>query len=426
MNKIDMRAESLDAALANAPVSLDMARKLACGFARSQPELAITRLPVALATGRILAEDIVAEAEQPRFDAAEVDGYAISTDDLQGDGPWKLRITGNLEAGSEPQERVAYRTDEALRIAAGAPVPTFANAVIPKHSVSRIDRTLELSTRPEAFANIFRAGTHVASGARLMDRETVLSPRHLGLLSSMGVTDVTTFRKLPVAVLSTGSELVEPGDKLPPAGTHDANRQMLISAITERWVRVRDLGIVGDDTALLRMVMGEAVASQRVILTTGGTGPGESDQIARIIEDLGGELLVESIAMQAGGTTMIGAVDKTLIISLPGDPVAAWIGFETLVRPTLRAAVGLLEGELETASGRALFAYPKERGVTDLPLVTAGGADDKGDAPLFLSRERPTGNLALLAKSDGFALLDEAQGPVAAGDPVQWVRFDRG
>ena len=213
MNRIDLQTDPLDALPTDAPVSLAMARKLACGFARSQPELAISRLPVALATGRILAEDMVAEFGQPRFDTAEVDGYAVSTQDLKGEGPWKLRITGNLEAGCEPQERVAYRTDEALRIAAGAAIPTFANAVIPKESVQRIDRTLELFTRPEPFANIFRAGTHIPQGARLMDRDTPLSPRHLGLLSSMGVTDVTTFRKLPVAVLSTGSELVEPGDR---------------------------------------------------------------------------------------------------------------------------------------------------------------------------------------------------------------------
>lgn len=409
---------------ADQPVSLTTARERALGFVRSQPGLAETRLQLSLAGGRILAGEVIASEDQPRFDAAAMDGFALTTMDLDGDGPWQLKIGARRMAGDSAALTCLGEPRIAVEVATGAPVPKQMDAVIPGEDVCAEGGYVTVHARPEVFANMRRAGENAVAGTRLIPPKSVLDARCISLLAALGTGEVPVLRKLPVAVLSTGSELVEAGDRLRGAQIHDANRPMLLAALGEKWLGVRDLGIVPDEPDLLRLVLGEAAAGHRVVLTTGGAAHGSADFLARVIKDLGGDVLVHGIAMKPGKSTLIGVIGRTLIVGLSGNPVAAWVGLHAIVKDVLRTAAGLAGNAHPLKEGYAQFSYPVRPGWTEMPLVRRAGYDGNANELLVLSRERNSANLCRLSQSDGFAVLAADGGGLQPGSPVRWIEPD--
>lgn len=401
--------------------TLDTARAIACDFLRQSHPLGATYMPLDIAAGRILASQSLAAQDLPRFDTALVDGYAICFEDLRGKGPWHLRVSGTQDPGDKPLDAPRKGTGKAVAVATGAAVPGFADAVVSTEAAVREGMCLTILQRPTPGEHIHQAGEAILAGKPIAPSATILTARHVGLLAAMGQDRVQVRSKLKTAVLSVGAGLSEPGGRLRGTQVFDANRALLKAQLQQKWIGVTDLGIVKDDVHTLSMALRFAAESNRIIISTGGASRGSADLLATAIEAAGGNVLVRGIAMRPGKSTLIGSIDESLVIGLPGNPVAAWIGMSVLGLDAARAAAGLAPVAPKLLSGRSAFAYEPAPGRLDMPLICAQPSAD-GLPRLTLAHDSGTPNLVGLAAADGLALIGPNSAPITRGATVTWIK----
>jgi len=372
----------------------------------------------AAARGRVLAGAITAEADVPGFDRASMDGYAVRARDTASAGeadPATLRVVGDLPAGEEPT--VAVGAGEAVEIATGAVRPPGADAVV---AVERTDPAegdaVDVRTSVTPGENVMAAGADVAAGQRSLAAGTRLTPRTVGLLSALGRDEVTVRGRPTVGVVSTGDELVPPGEALDPdAGQiHDVNAPALATAVEGAGGRARRYDRVGDDADALRDALATAAAECDLVLTSGSTSAGATDVLYRIVEE-SGDLLVHGVAVKPGKPTAIGRFDGTPYVGLPGYPVSALSIFRLFVAPALRRAAGLPEAAASTTGTLAVeerFAEGRHRAIP-VGLVTDGDGET-----LVYPVDRGSGATTSLAYADGVVEMDADANYRAAGEPV--------
>jgi molybdopterin molybdotransferase len=295
------------------------------------------------AHGCILSESVVAEVDLPPFDNSSMDGYAVRSDDVADaseTSPTKLPVVGDVAAGSQ----AAYTVQPGLsvRIMTGAPVPTGADAVVPLEWTDRGLAGVAIARPPQPGANIRRRGEDVTVGDVVLEAGTRLGPGQLGLLAAVGRDRVKVRPRPRVVIVSTGSELVEPGAPTTSSQIHESNSYILTTAARESGALAFRVGIVKDDQRQLMDAIEDQLIRADLVITSGGVSVGAYDVVKEVLSRLG-TVTFEQIAMQPGKPQGFGTVgpDSTPIITLPGNPVSAFVSFEVFVRPMIRRMLGV-------------------------------------------------------------------------------------
>jgi molybdopterin molybdotransferase len=289
-------------------------------------------------TDRILAGNIRCPIDIPPFQRSTVDGYAILSDDtLKATQSHHvvLNVIGQVSAGEISSERIS--TGRAVAIATGAKIPKSADSVIMIEDVIAEDegRNIHITNKTDKGSNISPRGNDLKKGQLLLKEGTWLAAADIGLIASVGISVILVYKKVKVAVLSTGNELAEPGSNLNNASLFDSNRFMLFSMVRKCGGEPIDLGICGDEKSLLQAKITQALKFD-VILISGGSSVGEKDYIPDIINGIGKPgIIIRGVAMKPGSPTSLAVANGKPVIVLPGYPVSAFVAFYTFGQPLI-------------------------------------------------------------------------------------------
>ena len=290
------------------------------------------------ATDRILADCIRCPIDIPPFRRSTVDGFAVlssNTKKATRDHHVMLNVIGEISAGKISQTRISF--GKAVAIATGAKVPKGADSVIMIEDVMVEDKgkKIRIPDKIDKGSNITPRGDDLRKGQILLKKGAWLTAADIGLIASVGISRILVYKKVKVAVLSTGSELAEPGSKLGNASVFDSNRFMLSSMVRKQGGEPIDLGICRDEKPLIRAKIMQALKFD-VILISGGSSVGEKDYVAGLINEIGKPgIIVSGVAMRPGSPTSLGIANGKPVIVLPGYPVSAFVAFYTFGRPLL-------------------------------------------------------------------------------------------
>ncbi len=285
------------------------------------------------ACGRVLAEDCISEINVPPHANSAMDGYAIRVQDQSGDSPAEtpLRISQRIAAGSIGE---ALKPGEAARIFTGAVIPQGADAIVMQENCRIEGDSLRIQQAVVVGENLRQAGEDVAAGRKLLQQGHRLQAQDIGLLASIGLDSVAVKRKLKVALMTTGDELVEPGTPLKPGQIYNSNFYTLHALLAALPVEVLDFGIVGDDFESTRQALKDASESVDCIISTGGVSVGEEDHVKAAVE-AEGKLDLWKLAIKPGKPLACGKLGDAQFFGLPGNPVSAFVTFALVVRPCL-------------------------------------------------------------------------------------------
>jgi molybdopterin molybdotransferase len=372
------------------------------------------------ADGRILARDIAASLPLPPFTNSAVDGYAVQSRDLPAAAEAAFPVTGRIQAGASASE--AIKPGHATRIFTGAPMPDGADTVFMQEDV-RIDPAgrVVLPAGLKPGANVRPAGEDIAAGHPALRKGLRLRPQDVALAAAFGLTDVEVRRRIRVAVFSTGNELVSPGNRRGPAQLFDSNRFMLMAMLARLGCAVSDLGILPDDRASLAQSLKEAAGRHDLILTTGGVSTGEEDHVKASVESAG-TLVLWRMAIKPGRPVAMGIIGGTPLIGLPGNPVASFVTFVHVVRPTVLALAGATQQPLIPMPVRAAFTYKKKIARREYVRVSLRKAADGALEAAKFPREG-AGLLSSLVDTDGLVELGEAVTQVEPGQTVGFLSY---
>ncbi|XP_078262464.1 gephyrin isoform X18 [Rhinoraja longicauda] len=300
--------------------------------------------------GRVLAQDVFAKDNLPPFPASVKDGYAVRA----ADGPGDRFIMGESQAGDQPTQTVM--PGQVMRVTTGAPIPCGADAVVQVEDTELIresdDGTEELEVRILTQArpgqDIRPIGHDIKRGECVLAKGTHMGPSEIGLLATVGVTEVEVHKFPVVAVMSTGNELLNPEDELTPGKIRDSNRSTLLATIQEHGYPTINLGIVGDNPDDLLNALNEGISRADIIITSGGVSMGEKDYLKQVLDiDLHAQIHFGRVFMKPGLPTTFATLDidgiRKIIFALPGNPVSAVVTCNLFVIPALRKMQGILD-----------------------------------------------------------------------------------
>ena len=379
----------------------------------------VETVALAQADGRILAHDIAAPLPLPPFTNSAVDGYAIASRDLPKGDEEAFAILGRVQAGASADD--AIKPQHAVRIFTGAPMPAGADTVFMQEDVRIENDKVVLPAGLKPGANVRPAGEDIALGHAALRAGQRLRPQDVALVAAFGLTTIDVVRRIRVAVFSTGNELVSPGEARAAPQLFDSNRFMLMAMLRRLGCEVSDLGIFRDEPAALGKALQDVGGRHDLLLTTGGVSTGEEDHVKAAVERAG-KLVLWRMAIKPGRPVAMGIIGGTPFIGLPGNPVASFVTFVHVVRPTILALSGANQEQLVPMPVRAAFAYKKKIARREYVRVTLRRGNDGALEATKFPREG-AGLLSSLADTDGLAELGEEVTQVSPGDVVGFLSY---
>jgi molybdopterin molybdotransferase len=380
--------------------------------------------PLMEAFGLAAAEDVHASVALPGFDNSAMDGYAVAHADVasaSGDSPVHLPVVGEIGAGKATL--LALSPGTAAKIMTGAPVPVGADSVVPYEWTDRGVANVVISRAPEPGQHVRPKGQDISEGDLLVESGTVLGARQIGLLAAVGRPSVRSRPRPRVVVMSTGSELREPGSSLGHDSLYDGNSFLLAAAARQAGAIAYRVGIVPDDPRTFLGALNDQLVRADLVITSGGVSMGDYDVVKEALAPLG-TVWFGGVAMQPGKPQGFGTVgeDATPILTLPGNPVSAYVSFEQFALPAIRRLMGrtpyvrpsadaMITHALRSPSGRRQFARGVLSVVDGRLAVTPVGAQGShliGD----------------LAESDALIVVPESVTSVEAGETVTVLPLD--
>jgi molybdenum cofactor synthesis domain-containing protein len=358
-------------------------------------------VPLREARGRVLAERVDAELDVPGFDRASVDGYAVRAEDTFGADeadPSRLELVGEVHAGSEPDVEVG--PGECAEISTGAVLPAGADSVVMVERTDRENDTVLVRTSLAPGDRVMFAGADVAAGERALGPGTVLTPREIGLLSALGVDEVPVRGRPTVGIISTGDELVRPGESLnSDAGEiYDVNSYTTATAVEEAGGEAVLYPHAGDDYEAMESVLREAAEECDLVLSSGSTSASAVDVIYRVVEETG-ELLLHGVAVKPGKPMLIGRLKGSAYVGLPGYPVSALTIFQAFVAPAIREAAGLPDPKRATVEGAMAVRERYSEG--RMRYMPVGLVEDGEGNTLVYPVDKGSGATTSLVEADG-------------------------
>jgi molybdopterin molybdotransferase len=383
------------------------------------PHLGVESVQLKNSVGRFLAEDIVADTDLPPFDRAQMDGYAVRADDV-ANPPARLRIAGESAAGAGWHHEM--NSGEAVRIMTGAPVPKGADAVQQVELTREVNGDVEILESVSSGRSIVRQASEIKAGETVLRQGEQISAAMIATLASFGYAEVKVSRRPRVAVMATGSELVDVDQKPARDQIRDSNNYTIEAYASQSNAIVARLPLAGDDTEELKRAMREAAETCDVLITSGGVSMGVYDFTKAALKDLGAEIFFERVALRPGKPTVFARLGNALVFGLPGNPVSVTVTFNLFARTALRAMQGAtqttlieehavlardLKGSIDRESYLPAVLRTDEQGVLLAEPLKWGGSSD------FVSFARAT---ALINIPAGAKTID-------AGSPVNIVRL---
>ncbi len=374
---------------------------------------AVTRLgdedvPLELALGRVLAEEVTSAIDVPPFDSSGMDGYALIA------GPEaELEVIGEARAGHPAPE--ALHTGATIRISTGAAIPEGADAVVP---TERTDNGTERVRVPavERGANIRRAGEDIRAGDVVLRAGTVMGAAELGVAASVGRAALRCARRPRVAVLVTGDELTPPGEALEPGGIYSSNSFALSAQVERAGAELAGRGTVPDTPDGTREALRDALETADVVIVSGGVSVGPHDHVKDALRDLGVEERFWGVRLRPGKPTWFGTRDGTLAFGLPGNPVSAMVTFHLFARPALAALQGAAADARRTT---AVLAHPVARNERREEAVRVRLRYTDHGLVAESTGEQGSHMLTSMLGADGLALIGPGDGELAAGERVE-------
>ena len=374
----------------------------------------VETVPLALADGRVAAEDILAQNDVPPFANSAVDGYAVRHAELAAEGETLLPVTARIAARISGGD--ARAINGAARIFTGAPMPPGADTVFMQEDVRLEGGRVALPQGLKAGANMRPAGEDIAAGAVAIPAGRRLRPQDVALAAATGHASLPVRTRLRVALFSTGDELVAPGEPLPPGAVYDSNRAMLGALLRRLGAEVSDLGVLRDDPRMLTERIADAARDHDLILTSGGVSTGEEDHVKAAVE-AAGQLVFWRLGIKPGRPLAMGAVGGAAFVGLPGNPVAVYVTLLFVVRPLMARLGGALHEPLAPRMVRAAFPYRKKSGRREFVRVSLAQAPDGVTEARKFPRDG-AGVLTSLTESDGLAELADDVTRVVEGDMI--------
>ncbi|WGR95730.1 molybdopterin biosynthesis protein [Bradyrhizobium sp. ISRA443] len=398
-----------------------LARFEAALFPRGAPSEA---RPLADALGCALAEDVVAPIDVPPFDRSNVDGFAVRSRDLASAGeaaPVQLTLNDEtIACGTAPTRPVLSGT--ATAIATGGPVPRGADAIVMvEHTQPAGNRAIEVRRAASPGKFVSYAGSDIARGEALLRAGTIIGSREIGMLAACGIAEVLVARRPRVAILSTGDELVQPGERLRPAAIYDTNGAIVTAAIAENGGEAHFLGAIADDEGKLEAAMRQALAESDMLVLSGGTSKGAGDVSHRIIGRLGQPgIIAHGVALKPGKPLCLAVCDGKPVIILPGFPTSAMFTFHDMIVPVLRRMAGLPPRSDAKVTAKVPVRIASELGRTEFVMVSLV---EGADGLIAYPSGKGSGAITSFAQADGFLKIDALADQMPAGSEAEVTMF---
>ena len=395
-------------------MAVDKAREVIARFLH--PVNASERLHVRNALDRVLGEDLLSPIDVPAHDNSAMDGYAVRFSDLQPGGETTLRVAGTAFAGAPYSGPMP--AGECVRIMTGGVVPAGADTIVMQEHVKAKDGQVTIGSGHRKGQHLRRAGEDLVAGQVALKRGTPLRPAEIGLIASLGIAEVSVYRRLRVAFFSTGDELVSIGTTPKEGQIYDSNRYTIHGMLQRLGCEAIDMGVVRDDPRLLESAFLQAAATADVLITSGGVSVGEADFVKELLNRLG-EVVFWKIAMKPGRPLAYGKIGNAHFFGLPGNPVSVMVTFYQFVRNALLKLAGRdpvlplptftvpCTSALKKAPGRTEF----QRGILS--------RDGNGSWSVRVTGEQGSGILRSMADANCFIILPTEQGNVAPGALVE-------
>ncbi len=380
--------------------------------------------PLAESLGCALAEDVTAPIDVPPFDRSNVDGFAVRSADLASAGeasPVRLVLNDEVIAcGTAPTRSVLSGT--ATSIATGGPVPRGADAVVMvEHTQPAGARAIDIRRAASPGQFVSYAGSDIARGEALLRAGTVIGSREIGMLAACGIAQVSVARRPRVAIISTGDELVQPGETLRPAAIYDTNGAIVTAAISENGGEAQFLGAIPDDEVLLEAAMRKALQTSDMLVLSGGTSKGAGDVSHRIIGRLGQPgIIAHGVALKPGKPLCLAVCDGKPVIILPGFPTSAMFTFHDMIVPVLRRMAGLPPRSDARVTARVPVRIASELGRTEFVMVSLV---EGADGLIAYPTGKGSGAITSFAQADGFLRIDALADQMPAGSEAEVTLF---
>jgi molybdopterin molybdotransferase len=398
-------------------------------------------LPVFDALGRVLAQDVVSPISVPPHDNSAMDGFAFDSTQLRPGQPLTLRVAGTAYAGKAWAGTVA--AGECLKIMTGAIMPPGLDTVVPLEFVRLQGDSVEIPAGVVGPGDNRRLlGEDLMAGQPALRQGQTLGPAALGLVASLGLPRVNVFRRIRVAYFSTGDEILSLGEAPREGAVYDSNRYTVFGLLTRLGVDVIDMGVVGDQPALLEAAFKEAATRADAIITSGGVSMGEADHTKAMMKQLG-DVAFWRIAMRPGRPMAVGRITQqdqqnpqepqnpqgqqnpssAVLFGLPGNPVAVMVTFLAFVRPALLRLMGSTAAEPLLLKAHSAEALRKKPGRTEYQRGIVTRQTD-GTLQVRTTGNQGSGVLRSMVEANGLIVLHHGQGNVAVGDAVDVMMFD--
>ncbi len=365
-------------------------------FSSFKPET--EKLGISECLGRVTAKDIVSQEIIPPFDRSTVDGYAVLSSDTFGASeglPCMLSVKGEILMGEEAKRFV--RSGECIKISTGGMLPAGSDSVVMvEHTEKMLDDTCLIFKAVSPFQNVTKAGDDVKTGQKIINKGTVITSKHIGILCALGITEVECIKKIKVGIISSGDEIVPVKEDVPFGKIRDINSHFLSALMKEKGCDAVEYGIVRDDFDELYNTLQKATDECDIILISGGSSAGIKDMTADVIEK-NGKVFFHGIAVKPGKPTIFGKVKDKAVFGLPGHPAAAYLITETVVTELLRFCSGETVKEL-TLTAEITESISSNHGREELiPVILK---QEKAQ-PLFFK----SGLVSLLSCADGYIII---------------------
>jgi molybdopterin molybdotransferase/putative molybdopterin biosynthesis protein len=381
----------------------------------------VERIALDIALGRVLAADVVSPVDVPSFDRSNVDGFAVIAADTYGaseEVPTRVSLGREvIHTGVVPATIV--RSGQAVPIATGGMIPRGADAVVMVEHADASAGVLHVRRAVTAGNGVSFAGTDMTAGETVLRRGMVLTSRDTGVLAAIGVAAVDVWRKPVVAILSTGDEIIAPGEPMRAARVYDSNAQVLADAVRELGCEPRRMGIVRDEIETLRGKVREALEFADVVLLSGGTSKGAGDVSYRVVAELTDPgIVAHGVALKPGKPICLAATRGRPVVVLPGFPTSAIFTFHEFVAPMLTAMAGRAHDERTTVQARLAVKVNSEIGRTEFLLVGLVEAADTATPLAAYPMGQGSGSVTTFSRADGFTTIDRHVEIVPAGTRV--------